>query len=153
MKKSTFVIGLLASLMLMTSCSENYSNGERVGMITKFTEKGIVWKSHEGHLNATQTGMNSAEGFDFSVDNDKNDPTVIATLDSAANFGWKIKLEYHEVSGFNWFNNRGETDYFVNKVDVLDKNPMGMFNGSNQATVSGKVIDTVYVVIDKSQLK
>jgi hypothetical protein len=153
MKKSTFVIGLLASVMLMTSCSENYSNGERVGMITKFTEKGLIWKSHEGHLNATQTGMNSAEGFDFSVDNDKNDPVVIATLDSAANLGWKVKLDYHEVSGFNWFGNRGETDYFVNKVDVLDRNPMGMFGGSKDNTPTGRVIDTIYVVIDKSQLK
>jgi hypothetical protein len=153
MKKSTFVIGLLASVMLMTSCSENYSNGERVGMITKFTEKGLIWKSHEGHLNATQTGMNSAEGFDFSVDNDKNDPLVIAALDSAANLGWKVKLEYHEVSGFNWFGNRGETDYFVNKVDVLDRNPMGMFGGSKDNAPTGRVIDTIYVVIDKSQLK
>ena len=153
MKKSTLVLALLASVMLMTSCSENYSNGERVGMITKFTEKGIIWKSHEGHLNATQTGMNSAEGFDFSVDNDKNDPVVIATLDSAANLGWKVKLEYHEVSGFNWFSNRGETDYFVNKVDILDRNPMSMFSGGKDSAPTGRVIDTIYVVIDKSQLK
>ena len=153
MKKNTFVIGLLASVMLMTSCSENDSNGERVGMITKFTEKGLIWKSHEGHLNATQTGMNSAEGFDFSVDNDKNDPVVIATLDSAANFGWKVKLDYHEVSGFNWFGNRGETDYFVNRVDVLDRNPMGMFGGGKDSAPTGRVIDTIYVVIDKSQIK
>lgn len=151
MKKGTILIGLLASVMLMTSCSENYSNGERVGMITKFTEKGIIWKSHEGHLNATQTGMNSAEGFDFSVDNDKNDPVVIATLDSAASFGWKVKLEYHEVAGFNWFGNRGETDYFVNKVDVLDKNPMGVFSGNKETTTTGKVIDTIYVVIDRTK--
>ena len=151
MKKGTILIGLLASVMLMTSCSENYSNGERVGMITKFTEKGIIWKSHEGHLNATQTGMNSAEGFNFSVDNDKNDPVVIATLDSAASFGWKVKLEYHEVTGFNWFSNRGETDYFVNKVDVLDKNPMGMFGGNKETTTTGKVIDTIYVVIDRTK--
>ena len=153
MKKSTLVLALLASVMLMTSCSENYSNGERVGMITKFTEKGLIWKSHEGHLNATQTGMNSAEGFDFSVDNDKNDPVVIATLDSAANLGWKVKLEYHEVSGFNWFSNRGETDYFVNKVDILDRNPMSMFSGGKDSAPTGRVIDTIYVVIDKSQLK
>jgi hypothetical protein len=150
MKKSTLVLGLLTSVMLMASCSENYSNGERVGMITKFTEKGLIWKSYEGHLNATQTGMNSAEGFDFSVDNDKNDPVVIATLDSAASLGWKIKLDYHEVAGLNWLGNRGETDYFVNKVDVLDRNPMSMFGGKDTAPV-GHVIDTIYVVIDKTK--
>ena len=146
MKMIKFLMLALVATMFLTSCSENYSNGERIGMITKFTEKGIIWKSHEGHLNATQTGMNSAEGFDFSVDNDKNDPVVIATLDSAASFGWKVKLEYHEVSGFNWFGNRGETDYFVNKVDVLDKNPMGSVFG-NSKNEGGKVIDTIYVVI------
>jgi hypothetical protein len=151
MKKSTLVLGLLTSAMLMSSCSENYSNGERVGMITKFTERGLIWKSYEGHLNATQTGMNSAEGFDFSVDNDKNDPVVIATLDSAASLGWKIKLEYHEVAGFNWFGNRGATDYFVNKVDILDRNPMSMFGGNKDTALVGHVIDTIYVVIDKTK--
>lgn len=150
MKMIKFLMLALVATVLMTSCSQNYSNGERVGMITKFTKKGIVWKSWEGHLNATQTGMNSAEGFDFSVDNDINDPVVIATLDSAANLGWKVKLEYHEVAGYNWFSNRGETDYFVNKVDVLDRNPVGsLFGGSSNSTsnTSGKVIDTIYVVI------
>ena len=57
MKSIKFLMLALVATMLMTSCSQNYSNGERVGMITKFTKKGIVWKSWEGHLNATQTGM------------------------------------------------------------------------------------------------
>lgn len=148
--KKLFV--LAASVLALTSCTENYSNGERIGMITKFSEKGLVWSSWEGSLNTTQTGMNSAEPFDFSVDNDVNDPKVIAALDSAANKGWKVKIRYHQVAGKNWFSNRGETDYFVKEVVVLDKDPIGnMFGSSDQAT--GHVIDTIYVVIDKSQLK
>jgi len=83
MKKRTLFLSL-AAVVMFTSCTENQANGERIGMITKFTKGGIIWKSHEAHLNATQTGMNSAEGFDFSVDNDINDPVIIATLDSAA---------------------------------------------------------------------
>ena len=36
--------------------------------------------------------------------------------------GWKLKIRYHEVWGFvNVLNNRGETDYFVDDVTVLDK--------------------------------
>ena len=148
--KKLFV--LAASVLALTSCTENYSNGERIGMITKFSEKGLVWNSWEGTLNTTQTGMNSAEPFEFSVDNDVNDPKVIATLDSAANLGWKVKVKYHQTMGKNWFNNRGETNHFVKQVVVLDKDPIGnMFGDNNKST--GHVIDTIYVVIDKSQLK
>ena len=147
---------ILCCLLLcftLASCSENYSNGERIGMVTQFSERGLIWKSWEGHLNITQTGMNSSTGFDFSVDNDKNDPKVISMLDSAANQGWKVKLVYHEVAGFNWLQNRGETDHFINSVTVLDRNPVGhMFGGdaspSVQApAVGGRVIDTIYVMI------
>jgi hypothetical protein len=153
MKKITFFLSLSAMVMF-TSCTENQANGERIGMITKFTKSGIIWKSHEAHLNATQTGMNSAEGFDFSVDNDINDPVIIATLDSAASYGWKVKIKYHKTFGYNWFSNRGNTNFFVNEVEVLDRNVTNQLNNNqNNEVVSGKVIDTVYVVIDKSQIK
>jgi hypothetical protein len=77
---------------------------------------------------------------------------VIATLDSAATEGWKVKIKYHETFGKNWFSNRGETNYFVKEVQVLDKDPIGNMFGDNSKS-SGHVIDTIYVVIDKSQLK
>lgn len=144
--KKLFV--LAASVLALTSCTENYSNGERIGMITKFSEKGLVWNSWEGTLNTTQTGMNSAEPFEFSVDNDVNDPKVIATLDSAANLGWKVKVKYHQTMGKNWFNNRGETNHFVKQVVVLDKDPIGNMFGDNNKKTEGHVIDTIYVVLD-----
>ena len=160
MKTIKFIFLALVAAITMTSCTENYSNGERIGMITKFSQKGLVWNSWEGTLNTTQTGMNSAEPFQFSVDNDVNDPKVISTLDSAATYGWKVKVKYHETFGKNWFSNRGETNYFVKEVIVLDRNPIGsMFgNTDNKSTKSncdcettGKVIDTIYVVIDKTK--
>ncbi|RYY28605.1 MAG: hypothetical protein EOP41_03130 [Sphingobacteriaceae bacterium] len=144
--------GLLALIAFtLASCSENYSNGERIGVITQFSNTGLIWKSHEGHLNVTQTGMNSSVPFDFSVDRDNEDPTVIKMLDSAADKGWKVKLIYHETAGKNWFQNRGKTDHFVNKVEVLDRNMATLF--SNQQNATGHIIDTVYVVIDKAELK
>jgi hypothetical protein len=146
MKK--LLVGFMAIAMFTTSCTENYSNGERIGMITKFSKKGLIFDSWEGTLNTTQTGMNSAEPFEFSVDNDINDVKIIATLDGAATEGWKVKIKYHQVFGKNWFKNRGETDYFVNEVVVLDKNPIGIFNTkTNKNVVGGRVIDTIYVVI------
>lgn len=140
----------LISAAALTSCTENYSNGERIGVITQFSETGLFWKSWEGHLNVTQTGMNSSVPFDFSIDNDHQDPKVVSMLDSAANLGWKVKLVYHETSGKNWFENRGETSHFITKVDVLERNFATKFS---EGRTTGHIIDTIYVVIDKSQLK
>lgn len=158
MKTIKFLLLALA-ITSLTSCSENYSNGERIGLVTQFSKTGIIWKSWEGHLNMTQTGMNSSTPFDFSVDNDKEDASLVSILDSSANFGWKVKITYHQTSGYNWFNNRGETNHFVTSVQVLDKNPIGHAFGNNtddkksncDCKVSGKVIDTIYVVIDKTK--
>ena len=157
MKTIKFIFFAIGLATFMTSCTENYSNGERIGMITKFSEKGLVYDSWEGTLNTTQTGMNSATPFEFSVDNDINDPKVISTLDSAATSGWKVKIKYHQTFGKNWFNNRGETNHFVKEVVVLDKNPLGSMFGTNKTKsncdckTEGKVIDTIYVVIDKTK--
>lgn len=140
----------ILSMMLLSSCSENYSNGERIGVITQFSETGMIWKSWEGHLNVTQTGMNSSVPFDFSIDNDRPDQSIINILDSAAQHGWKVKLVYHETFGKNWWNNRGSTDHFITKVDVLEKNFGNAFNGS-QPKLTGRTIDTIYVVIDRSR--
>lgn len=139
-------------LVTLAGCvSENYANGERIGMVTQFSRAGFFWKSWEGHLNLTQTGMNSASSqpFDFSIDNDVDDPKVIATIDSAANYGWKVKLTYHETLGKNWFSNRGETNHFITKVDVLDRTPMASIRGTtaNAPAVTGHTVDTIYVVI------
>ena len=146
MKKIKFLAIALVSILL-TSCTENYSNGERIGLVTQFSKTGIIWKSWEGHLNMTQTGMNSSTPFDFSIDNDNEDSCLVSTLDSAATNGWKVKITYHQTSGKNWFKNRGETDHFVSRVEILDKNPIGHAFGQDKNSTSGKVVDTIYVVI------
>lgn len=151
MKKTIIAVALLiTSLFTTTSCSENYSKGERIGVITQFSETGMIWKSNEGHLNVTQTGMNSSVPFDFSIDNDNKNQEAVNTLDSAAQHGWKVKLKYHETFGKNWFNNRGQTDHFITDVEVLEKNFGNAFNGNNKVTEksTGHIIDTIYVVID-----
>ena len=75
-------------------------------------------------MNLTQTGMNtSGEPFQFSFDNDRNDQdSLVQLLYQAQVEGWKVKLKYHAVWGLkNVFHNRGETDYFIDDVEVLDK--------------------------------
>ena len=150
MKK--LILFLFCALFCLTSCKEHFSDGERVGTVTKFSKAGIIWDSWDGHLNITQTGMNSAgEPFAFSLDNDRSDQDSIVNLLSEAQLkGWKIKLLYHQVWGLkNIFNNRGESDYFVDDVEILDKNfSKPLENISNN---KGSIIDTIYVVIDKSK--
>ena len=155
MKNLLFII---TAVLLLASCTENYSNGERVGLVTQFSKSGLIFKTHEGHLNLTQTGMNSSSAvpFDFSVDADNEDPKIVAILDSAATYGWKVKIVYHETFGKNWFSNRGETNHFVKSIDILDRNPVGsIFNGdknkNSNNVVGGRVIDTIYVVIDRTK--
>ncbi len=167
------ILALVLGVVLFTSCSENYSNGERIGVVTQFSKTGVVFKSNEGHLNVTQTGMNSSVPFDFSIDNDNEPLGLIQTIDSAAQFGWKVKLVYHETFGKNWFGNRGETSHFVTECQVLEKNFGNAFNGSTKGSIeqsdkitqlessikalSDKIskntipgrVDTIYVVIRK----
>jgi hypothetical protein len=112
----------------------------------------FFWKSWEGHLNLTQTGMNSAssEPFDFSIDNDHvKTRTLSPRLTVRRISDGKSSLTYHETLGKNWFSNRGETSHFITKVDVLDRTPMASIRGTtaNAPTMTGHVVDTVYVVI------
>lgn len=118
MKKLLKLTSVAFSIITLGSCSsENYSNGERIGLVTQFSETGIIWKSWEGELHVTQTGMNSTmNDFGFSIDNDHQDQNIINQLDSAAQHGWKVKLVYHETFNKNWFSNRGESDYFIKSI-------------------------------------
>jgi hypothetical protein len=148
MIKQKFLLISFLSL-LFVGCSENYSNGERIGLVTQFSKRGMIWKTYEGHLNITQTGMNSADGFDFSIDGSKEDPNIVSLLDSAASYGWKVKLIYHQTFGKNWTGARGETSYFIDSVIVVDKTFSVHHTDSQNNTQKsgGRVIDTVYVVI------
>lgn len=126
-----------------------------MGNLIEFTQKGVIWDSWEGRLNLTQTGMNtSGEPFAFSFDNDRTDQdSLVKLLYQAQVEGWKVKIKYHEVWGFkNMFHNRGETDYYVDGVTILDKDFANVSKRMAGAR-NGKVVDTVYVVVDKNELR
>lgn len=147
------ILSFIICLVLPQSCKEYYSEGEKVGNLIEFTQKGVIYDSWEGRLNMTQTGMNtSGEPFSFSFDNDRDDQdSLIALMKQAQVEGWKLKVRYHEVWGFkNAFCNRGETNYFVDGVTVLDKDFANPLKQLNQPR--GRVVDTIYVVIDKQEL-
>lgn len=153
MKKLLYLALGTVLMISFTGCKENYSVGEKVGNLIEFTKKGVIWDSWEGRMNLTQTGMNtSGEPFQFSFDNDRNDQdSLVQLLYQAQIEGWKVKLKYHEVWGWkNVFCNRGETDYFVDDVEVLDKNFANPLR--NMGGQQGHVVDTVWVVIDKAEM-
>lgn len=163
MKKILLSLVFVSIALIFTSCTENYSNGERIGFITKFTKKGLIWDSWEGEMNVSQTGMTSnAAEFDFSFDNDLGDTQaeLLKTVDSAVQYGWRVKVKYHETAGKNWLKNRGETSHFITGIEVLSRTPMkDVFSNNNGGQVptqpvqkdtlyinQGRV-DTIYVVI------
>lgn len=158
MKKIFYFLMAIATFS-MTSCTENYSNGKRVGTVTQFSKTGNFFKSYEGHLNVTQTGMNTANGFDFSLDNDNEPKGIAAILDSAQNYGWKVELTYHQVFGKNWFGNRGHTDYFITDVTVLDRNFNSIFTNLKDTTktvnyntvVTKDTIFTINLTLDEAR--
>ena len=94
----------------------------------------------------------SGEPFSFSFDNDRKDQdSIISLMKQAQIEGWKLKIRYHEVFGWNWFSNRGETNYFVDGVTVLDRNFARPLQQTRQGTSA--VHDTIWVVIDKTQVR
>lgn len=108
------ILSLLA--MAFSGCSENYSNGKRVGYLIKFSQKGLMFKTWEGEMNLTQSGM-ATNNFEFSVDADGDYSLVDSALSVALNTGKKIEVTYHQIWGFvHMFGTRGETRYFVTDV-------------------------------------
>ncbi|MCS7003712.1 MAG: hypothetical protein NZM38_00130 [Cytophagales bacterium] len=101
----------------------NYSEGFRAGVVMKVSRKGYIFKTYEGELNVE--GITSDGGkrmpssvWEFSVEADRQD--ILKQLEEAALKGYRVKLVYHEkfVKLF-W---RGDTPYFVVKVEVLEGN-------------------------------
>lgn len=95
-----------------------YSEGARVGTVSKFSHKGYVSKTWEGEL-ATSNFKQDANGrlgntFAFSAQND----AVIQKLEEARDNEQQVKLQYKQtVSHFPWAR---DSNYII--VDVQPVN-------------------------------
>lgn len=91
-----------------------YSSGERAGYVQKFSLKGYLCKTWEGEIVLVSMPGTQAEKFVFTV---KDDVTAKKVNDS---LGKRVKLSYEEHKGIpsSCF---GETAYFVNDIQVLEK--------------------------------
>jgi len=99
-----------------------YDEGVRAGTVLRISKKGMIFKTYEGQLNVQTFGSFKnanpiMEAFDFSVL--ASDEDVINDLEAVALSGERVNLHY--VSRYAIFPWRGDTKYFITKVERLDE--------------------------------
>jgi hypothetical protein len=106
------LIGLYTLFMLWYS----YSDGDRAGVLQKFSRRGWVCKTWEGEIAMYVVGGVAPQIWNFSV----RDDAVAAQLQAAV--GQQVRLHYAEHRGLptSCF---GDTDYFVNHIEVVGPPP------------------------------
>lgn len=115
MKKIVMLVVVLVSIL--SGCGSNYSQGERVGIVTKLSEKGLIFKSYEGQmvlaLPISVAGQTNPETFEFTADR-----SVVDKLNNAIYSGKRVKLIYRQ-----WFLAPPtiDTDYVIYDVQPVDK--------------------------------
>src|SRR5215217_2291549 len=111
-----FVIVALVAFYFIASFT--YSEGNRAGVLIKFSKRGYVFKTYEGELNQGAMGNvpNTAQFnqlWEFSV----SDNAVADSLSTME--GKKVSLHYHQViKNMPW---DGETEYFVDGAQIIDE--------------------------------
>ena len=106
------VLFVLFSLYLGLAFAWSYSDGQRAGILQKFSRKGWVCKTYEGELAMSIVPGVAPTIWEFSV----RDPKVVSRLKSA--IGNRVALHYTEHRGIptTCF---GQTNYFVDSVSVV----------------------------------
>jgi hypothetical protein len=107
------VLLLILGLYVWGILSWPYSEGERAGILQKFSSKGWVCKTYEGELAISIVPGVTPVIWDFTVRDEGLVPQMNAAL------GKRVVLHYREHRGLptRCF---GETSYFVTGVRVVD---------------------------------
>jgi len=100
-----------------------YEKGAMAGKVLRVTEKGLLFKTYEGKISLESFGALKgvspvAETFDFSIEGDQT--AVIKQLEEVALSGERVNL--HFVKRYVRFPWRGDTKYFVEKVERANAN-------------------------------
>ena len=109
------VLGLLLAVAwTWFSLSWSYSDGERAGILQKFSRKGWICKTYEGELALYVVGGVAPQIWHFST----RDPDLAKKLTSAV--GEQIRLHYTEHRGVptSCF---AETPYFAEGFTVVQR--------------------------------
>jgi hypothetical protein len=110
------IVVLAAAGWTWFTLSWSYSDGDRGGVLQKFSRKGWVCKTYEGELAMYVVAGVAPQIWQFSV----RDPKVAAQLGDFV--GERVQLHYAEHVGVptNCF---GETPYFVDRVLAAPTTP------------------------------
>jgi hypothetical protein len=105
-----------AALWTWFSLSWSYSEGERAGVLQKFSRKGWICKTYEGELALYVVGGVAPQIWYFST----RDEDVARQLSSAV--GQQIRLHYTEHRGIpsSCF---AETPYFAESFELVGQRP------------------------------
>ncbi|HCE59162.1 MAG TPA: hypothetical protein DER09_15345 [Prolixibacteraceae bacterium] len=112
-----FVLVIVIAAFIYFKYAFDYSKGYRAGLLQKFSEKGVVFKTYEGEmiLSSVQSNANVAiasEKFLFSV----ADESVAKQMEQIQ--GKNVVVHYREKKGtLPW---RGDSPYIVDSVKVAD---------------------------------
>ena len=93
--------------------SWSYADGERVGILQKFSRKGWICKTYEGELALYVISGVTPQIWYYTV----RDSAVAARMNSS--LGQRVRLHYTEHRGIpsSCF---GDTGYFVDSVNAVD---------------------------------
>jgi hypothetical protein len=109
------LLAILAAALLWTwfSLSWAYSEGERAGVLQKFSKKGWICKTYEGELALYVVGGVAPQIWYFSTRDEKT------AQDLAKAVGRQVRLHYTEHRGVptNCF---AETPYFAESFTIVD---------------------------------
>lgn len=109
---SLVVAVLLVTLYISFMLWWSYSEGERAGVLQKFSKRGWICKTYEGEVAQYVVGGVAPQIWHFSV----RDAAVAEQLHRAV--GQQVRLHYTEHPGLptNCF---GETDYFADGLEIM----------------------------------
>lgn len=112
----SLLIGIVLIIVLgYFKYSFTYSKGYRAGLLQKFSEKGVVFKTYEGEMilssvESTADVALASEKFLFSVDD------VVIARQMEVNQGKHVVIHYKEKNGvLPW---RGDSNYLVDSIRV-----------------------------------
>lgn len=117
---SIAIIVVVLSFLIYWNYYNTYSEGNRSGVLQKFSKKGNIFKTYEGELimsSIASTGnvTIASEKFFFSVTSDSL-AQVLFNLE-----GKRVTLHYEQKRKHLPWN--GESDYFVSGVVQAEKDP------------------------------
>lgn len=107
------VLSLLAAGYIAFALHWSYSEGDRAGIVQKFSRKGWVFKTWEGELAMSIVPGVTPTIWNFSV----RDPEVADEI--KASLGKRVALHYTEHRGVPT-SAFAETRYFVDRVRVVE---------------------------------